>query len=45
MSEWAAWAVLDLFVLMLRVVCAACRRRGDLVLENLLLRHQLALSG
>ena len=38
-----AWAVLDLFALMLRVVRAACRRRGDLVLENLLLRHQLAI--
>jgi putative transposase len=35
--------VLDFLLLMFTVLWAACRRHGDLVLENLLLRHQLAV--
>ena len=35
--------MLDYLLLVLRALRAACRRRGDLVLENLLLRHQLAV--
>jgi transposase InsO family protein len=35
--------VLDLLLLVLAALQAACRRRGDLVVENLLLRHQLAV--
>lgn len=33
----------DLFVLLFVAVRAACRQRGDLIAENLLLRHQLAI--
>jgi hypothetical protein len=36
-----ASGMLDLLLLGLMTLRAACRRRGDLVLENLLLRHQL----
>ena len=36
-------AVLDLFAMLLAAVRAACRHRGDLITENLLLRHQLAV--
>ncbi len=35
--------MLDLLLLVLAALRTACCRRGDLVLENLLLRHQLAL--
>ena len=35
--------MLDVLLLVLTALRAACRRRGDLVLENLLLRHQLAV--
>jgi hypothetical protein len=35
--------VLELFALLLAAVGAACRRRDDLIVENLLLRHQLAV--
>jgi transposase InsO family protein len=35
--------VLELFVLLLTALGAAGRRRGDLIVENLLLRHQLAV--
>jgi hypothetical protein len=35
--------VLDLLLLVLAALRTAGRRRGDLVLENLLLRHQLAV--
>jgi putative transposase len=35
--------VLELFALLLAAVRAAGRRRGDLIVENLLLRHQLAV--
>jgi transposase InsO family protein len=35
--------VLELFALLLAAVGAACRRRSDLIVENLLLRHQLAV--
>jgi transposase InsO family protein len=35
--------MLDLLLLVLMTLRAACRRRGDLVLENLLLRHQLVV--
>ena len=35
--------VLDFLLLVLAALRAACRRRGDLVVENLLLRHQLAV--
>ncbi len=35
--------MLDVLLLVSEVLRAACRRRGDLVLENLLLRHQLAV--
>jgi transposase InsO family protein len=35
--------MLDLLRLVLMTLRAACRSRGDLVLENLLLRHQLAV--
>ena len=35
--------VLDLFVLLLAAGRAACLRRSDLITENLLLRHQLAV--
>src|SRR5262245_38837255 len=38
-----AWLVLDVLLLVLAALRAACRRRGDLVVENLLLRHQLAV--
>ena len=38
-----AWGMLDLLLVTLAVLRAACRSRGDLVLENLLLRHQLAV--
>ena len=38
-----AYAVLDLLWLLLTTVQAAVRPRQDLVLENLLLRHQLAV--
>jgi hypothetical protein len=38
-----ACAVLDFLLLVLATLRAACRRRSDLVLENLLLRHQLAV--
>jgi hypothetical protein len=38
-----ACAVLDFLPLVLATLRAACRRRSDLVLENLLLRHQLAV--
>jgi putative transposase len=38
-----AWRMLDLLWLMLAAVRAACRQRNDLVMENLLLRHQLAV--
>ncbi len=38
-----AWTVLDLLRLMLTALRAAGRCRSDLVLENLLLRHQLAV--
>jgi len=38
-----ACAVLDLLLLARTALRAACRCRGDLVLENLLLRHQLAV--
>ena len=38
-----ASAMLELFVLLLAALRAACRQRGDLVAENLLLRHQLAV--
>ena len=35
--------MLELFVLLLRAVRAGLRSRADLVAENLLLRHQLAV--
>ncbi|CAA9239703.1 MAG: hypothetical protein AVDCRST_MAG77-1460 [uncultured Chloroflexi bacterium] len=35
--------MLTLIVVLLAVFRAACRRHGDLVAENLLLRHQLAV--
>jgi putative transposase len=35
--------MLDLLLLVLMTLRAACRRRGELALENLLLRHQLAI--
>src|SRR5262249_20808904 len=35
--------MLDLALVVLSVVRAVCRRHGDLVVENLLLRHQLAV--
>ena len=35
--------MLDLLLLVFAALRTACRRRGDLVLENLLLRHQLAV--
>jgi hypothetical protein len=35
--------VIDLVLGVLWVVPAACRRHGDRVAENLLLRHQLAV--
>jgi hypothetical protein len=35
--------MLDFLWLALRTLPACCRRRGDLVLEILLLRHQLAV--
>ena len=35
--------MLDLLLLLLAVLRAALRKRGDLVVENLLLRHQLAV--
>src|SRR5918995_5806808 len=38
-----ASAVLELLVLLLAALRAACRQRGDLITENLLLRHQLAV--
>ena len=38
-----AWTVLDLLLLVLTALRAAGRCRSDLVLENLLLRHQLAV--
>jgi hypothetical protein len=38
-----AYAVLDVFWLVLTTVQAVVRSRQDLVLENLLLRHQLAV--
>jgi hypothetical protein len=38
-----AWGMLDWLRLALIVLRAACRSRTDLVLENLLLRHQLAV--
>jgi transposase InsO family protein len=38
-----ASAMLELFVLLLAALRAACRQRGDLIAENLLLRHQLAV--
>ena len=38
-----ACAVYDLFVLLFVAVRAACRQRSDLIAENLLLRHQLAI--
>jgi putative transposase len=37
-----AYGVLDLLCLLLTIMQAATRERHDLVLENLLLRHQLA---
>jgi hypothetical protein len=36
-------AVLEVFALLLAAVRAAGRHRGDLIAENLLLRHQLAV--
>ncbi len=44
--RWAvghACVVRDLLLVVLAALRAACRRRGDLVLENLLLRHQFAV--
>ena len=38
-----ALTVLDMLLLVLMALRGACRRRGDLVLENFLLRHQLAV--
>jgi hypothetical protein len=35
--------VLEFLLLVLTALRTTCRRRGDLVLENLLLRHQLAV--
>jgi hypothetical protein len=35
--------MLELLLLLLAVLRAAFRRRGDLVVENLLLRHQFAV--
>jgi hypothetical protein len=35
--------VLDLLLLVFATLRAACRCRGDLVVGNLLLRHQLAV--
>jgi hypothetical protein len=35
--------MLDFLCLASRTLRASCRRRGDLVLENLLLRHQLTI--
>jgi putative transposase len=41
--EGDASGMLDLLLLTLAALRAACRARGDLVLENLLLRHQLTV--
>jgi hypothetical protein len=38
-----ASGMIDVLLLGLRTLGAACRERGDLLLENLLLRHQLAV--
>jgi hypothetical protein len=35
--------VFDVLLVVFAALRGACRRRGDLVLENLLLRHQLAV--
>ncbi|MGI8423951.1 MAG: hypothetical protein ACR2NO_07555 [Chloroflexota bacterium] len=35
--------MLELFMLLFAAAHATCRRRGDLITENLLLRHQLAV--